>query len=170
MIVYLIISFFSEICFNKLFTNNLLIPLFFLVSLILIYQEYNIDFKTYIISLILLGIFYDIVCTNTSYIDAILYVIIGCLNIIYVKNFRNLSIVNGIFLTSVLAIYQFLLYLFFVVLGLSSFSFYILITLILKSLIINILYYYLSLFILNKIDGSSYARITRSRDSKTNIK
>lgn len=150
MIVYLIISFFLENIIGLLFNNSNIMPLFFLVASVIIYQHYKVDDDKYLLFLFFAGIFYDIVYTNI-YIDSFLYIVIGIINIIYVKNFNNNLGFNILFLILSLFIYELLYYLFFILLGLNNFNAVIFIINIIKILIPNIIYYLISFGILKKI-------------------
>lgn len=143
MIVYIVISFFLENIFGLLFNNHLLIPLFFLVSLLIYYQFKKVSWEKYLLYLILLGFIYDIVYTDI-YINPLLFFIIGGLNVLYNKYLNNSFIMNLLFIILALISYEFIYYFVFIILGLNKFDILVLFKSIIVVIPINIVYYLIS--------------------------
>ena len=149
MITYLIFSFFFENIFNLLFNLHYIIPLFFLISLLIYYQVKKPDYIKYLVSLIALGFIYDMVYTDV-YINALLFFVIGCLEILYDKYINNNFLENVIFTIIILIIYELLYYLIYIMLGLNNFNGIVYLKQIIYVIPINIVYYLLSRYILGK--------------------
>ena len=149
MIVYSVIAFFLENIYSLLFNNTNTYPLFFLVTLLLVYQKYDILDTKYIIYLIILGLFYDIVYTNI-YIDTILFPVLGFLNIIYKKNVNDNILLNGLFIVVALTLYEIMFYGLFCMLSLNEFSILVYLKTLIYVLIPNLIYYIIMKFILRR--------------------
>ena len=149
MIPYIIFSFFFENIFNLLFNVHYIIPLFFLISLLLYYQIKKPDYKKYLICLIALGFLYDVVYTSV-YINPLLFFLIGILEVLYDKYINNNLVQNIIFIIVILAIYELLYYLIYIMTGLNNFNLLVYLKQNIYVLPINIIYYLLSNYILGK--------------------
>lgn len=150
MIIYVIISFFLENTFSLLFNNSNYVPLFFLMSLIVIYQVKNIDIEKYIIYMLCLGLIYDIVYTNI-YIDTLLFPILGYANILFKKNINEKILLNSLFVIITILIYELLIYLLFHLISFNNFDIYLYFKMIIKTIPINLIYYLISLFIFKRL-------------------
>ena len=101
----LIFSFLLEATFTNLVNaNSFLIPLFCIVSLVLIYPYFKRKKENYIIICLILGLFYDIAFADSIFVNTISFGIIGSLTILcytYVKyNVYTANIINLIMLIS----------------------------------------------------------------------
>ena len=150
MILYIIISFFLENVVGLLFNNSFIIPLFFLVSLITLYQFKNMDYEKYLFLLTILGFIYDIVYTNI-YINSLLFLIVGSLVVLYSKYISNSFLLNLLAVFLSLIVYESVYYYIYILLGLNDFSLSILIKSLISTIPINVGYYILSYLCLNKV-------------------
>ena len=150
MILYIIVSFFLENIVGLFLNNSFVIPLFFLVSLISLYQFKNIDYEKYLFLLTFLGFIYDIVYTNV-YINSLLFLIIGCLMVLYNKYISNSFLPNLLAILVALVVYELAYYYIYVLLGLNDFRIFTIIKSLIAVIPINIGYYLLSYLYLNKI-------------------
>lgn len=150
MIAYVIVSFFLENTFSLLFSSSCFIPLFFLVSLITIYHVKEIDNRNYLICLLGLGIFYDMVYTNI-YIDSILFPVLGYLNILFKKNINEKILLNSLFIVFAFSIYELLFYFLFCLLSLNNFNICLYLVTIIRVIPINLIYYFISLLLLKRL-------------------
>lgn len=156
-ILIVILSFFLDgINSNLLIFSNLLYPLFSLLSLVIIYPLYKKGElnKYYILSLVL-GLFYDVIYTNTLFLNMTLFLFASIL----IKLFYNLlnntiynSLLIGVFL---IICYRLFTYLCLLITESISLNINVLFTSIYSSLIINIIYiivfYYFCIFISKKL-------------------
>ena len=145
--LFLLISFFLEIIFYNLFSYQYVSFLFFFISLIIIYPKLINDKYKYYILLLLCGFIYDICITNIISIDAILFPIMGFINIFYHKNFNNHFFNNIIFINVIIIIYRILFNFFFMMIDMSNFNFFYNLHIILA---INSIYYIICYLLLKK--------------------
>ena len=141
MYIFLIINFFIEIFFNRLFNYQNINALFFLVSLISIYPKIDTNKHHYYNVLFVSGFIYDITVTNIISINSLLFLLIGFISALYVKNFNDKLINNLVFLNIILILYKLLLYLFMIMVEISVFNIYNFIYNLLITLLINSIYY-----------------------------
>ena len=146
--LFVVINYFFEMVFNRLFNLQ---TLFFLVSLIYLYPKVINDRKKYFIILFVSGFIYDITITNIISINSLLFLLIGYINTIYNQNFNDKLINNVIFLNLMLILYHILLYIFFVMVEISSFSICKCFNALLPILLINSIYYVLLFIFVKKI-------------------
>ena len=151
MIIYIILSFFLENIFSLLFNYYFVIPLFFLISLIIYYQTKNVTWEKYLLYIVLLGFIYDIVYTNI-YINSLLFLIIGSLNILYKRYLNNSLLMNIFLILFSLISYEIIYYLIYVMLGLNYFSILVLLKSFIKVIPVNICYYLISYLFINRIE------------------
>lgn len=148
MYIFLIINFFLEMFFGRLFSYQNINALFFLVSLILIYPILTNSKKQYFYILFISGFIYDIVITNIISINSLLFLLIGYINTLYVQNFNDKFINNFVFLNLILILYKALLYIFMIMVEISSFNILNFACNLLITLLINSIYYiFISIFI-----------------------
>ena len=154
IVVFLIVSFLLDgIVFSLLSIDSTCLPLFSLLSLLLMYPYCSSDKRKMYFSAIAMGVFYDIVYTNSLFLNTLLF----CLTIYIIdklfkyltNNFVNTFIVS----TIVICLYRILNYLTFIVLGMLSWNFNDVVISISHSLIINYVYvivFYFLLYALSK--------------------
>jgi rod shape-determining protein MreD len=140
MIMVLIISissFLIESIFSNIFSFNLL---FSLIALVICYPFFNNnDFKYYSYAFIF-GLIYDLSYTDTFLFNAFLFLLVS-----FVIKRINLSLSNNVFgiiifsLVSII-IYRFLTFISLVIVGYLPFRLELLMTSILSSLVINLIY------------------------------
>jgi rod shape-determining protein MreD len=140
IIIILLISFYLEGIISNLLNINFLIPLFTLVSLIIIYQYlYNLKNDYYKLCFII-GLLYDIAYTDTLFLNACLFLFIGFiitkLNIIITNNTFNVIILSIL----IINIYRILTFIILILINYIDLNFYNLFISIVNSLIINIIY------------------------------
>ena len=151
MIIYIVISFVLENIVSLTLNKNIIIPLFFLISLLISYQFKKIDYEKYLIYLVLLGLLYDVIYTNV-YINSLLFLIIGSLNVLYNKYINNSFLTNTLFYILALLCYTLIYYLIYIMLGLNEFNIIVLLKSCIAILPINIIYYLLSFVYLKKLE------------------
>ena len=164
MIILLIfISFLLEGYFTTFISlNSLFIPLFTLTSIIILYPFFDIkeNFHKYIIISIIFGLLYDIVYTNSVFINTISFTICSVI-LIFMNHYINSSLILKLgVVTIVIAIYRFISYLLLCIFNYLNFNENILLKGIYSSLIINIIYatilYIISNFISQKLNIRKY--------------
>lgn len=130
-------------------TNPLFNPLLSLVSLIIIFRYYHRkDENKYLITSFVLGLVYDIVCTDTVFLNAGIYLLLSLFIIKFYKIFSYNLLNSAILLIIVIIIYRSITFLVLSNFNFISFNLYHLLQSISSSLILNLLY--LSFFFLKK--------------------
>ena len=134
--------------------NSNLLTLFTLISLIIIYpylyNNHNLYYKICFIT----GLLYDIAYTNTLFLNALIFILIGYI-ILKINIFITNSVINVIPISCIIIIvYRTFTYLILIAVGYLNFSVLNIINSIISSLIINIIYimfiYYITDLIANK--------------------
>jgi len=97
VIIVLIISFILDsLISNFIPLNSILMPLFTLMSLIIIYPYFNNHKNKYLLACFATGVCYDLIYTNTIITHAFLFLVIGFiitrLNLILSNNYVNVAI------------------------------------------------------------------------------
>lgn len=141
-LITVIISFFLESIVSNFIgiDSKILVPLFTLISLIIIYPYFKSNNSAYLKACILIGLFYDFVYTDTLILNAMAFLTIGYFitkyNYLFSTNIPNLCImiplaiiIYRIFVYSILCLSEFI-----------SFSWDNLFLSIYSSLVINIIY------------------------------
>ena len=141
ILAIIIISFFLEGIFSTMVgAHTIFCPLFTLMSIILVYPYFNKRNSSYYKTCFIVGLFYDLVYTDTIVFNAFLFVLMGIvivkLNDVFANNYLN----SGIMATLVIILYRVITYLFLVLTGNINFSFMILFKSIYESLLANIIY------------------------------
>lgn len=146
----LVISFLLDNLISFFLNTNLLFnPLLSLVSLIIIFRYYHKkDENKYLITSFVLGLVYDIVCTDTIFLNAGIYLLLSLFIIKFYKIFSYNLLNSAILLIIVIIIYRSITFLVLSNFNFISFNLYHLLQSIYSSLILNLLY--LSFFFLKK--------------------
>ena len=146
----LVISFLLDNLISFFLNTNLLFnPLLSLVSLIIIFRYYHRkDENKYLITSFVLGLVYDIVCTDTVFLNAGIYLLLYLFIIKFYKIFSYNLLNSAILLIIVIIIYRSITFLVLSNFNFISFNLYHLLQSISSSLILNLLY--LSFFFLKK--------------------
>lgn len=146
----LVISFLLDNLISFFLNTNLLFnPLLSLVSLIIIFRYYHRkDENKYLITSFVLGIVYDIVCTDTIFLNAGIYLLLSLFIIKFYKIFSYNLLNSAILLIIVIIFYRSITFLVLSNFNFISFNLYHLLQSIYSSLILNLLY--LSFFFLKK--------------------
>lgn len=162
-IILIVISFLFEGFFTTLISlNSLFIPLFTLTSIIILYPFFDIkeNWHKYIIVSIIFGMLYDIVYTNSIFINTISFCLCSIL-VIIINHYLNPSIIIklGILLIGII-IHMIVTYLLLCLFNYLPFNENILIKGIYSSFIANIIYgviiYLLSNLISKKLKVRKY--------------
>lgn len=145
IIIFLIISFLLDgIIFSLTSINGVVEPLFSLLALIILYPYYCCDKRKMYICATVVGILYDIVYTNTLFLNTIVFVgIMYLVDRIYkvlTNNFFNTFIVS----TIIICLYRVVIYIFFFILGVVDLEPADIISSVSHSLFIN--YIYITIF------------------------
>lgn len=146
----LVISFLLDNLISFFLNTNLLFnPLLSLVSLIIIFRYYHRkDENKYLITGFVLGLVYDIVCTDTVFLNAGIYLLLSLFIIKFYKIFSYNLLNSAILLIIVIIIYRSITFLVLSNFNFISFNLYHLLQSISSSVILNLLY--LSFFFLKK--------------------
>lgn len=146
----LVISFLLDNLISFFLNINLLFnPLLSLVSLIIIFRYYHRkDENKYLITSFVLGLVYDIVCTDTVFLNAGIYLLLSLFIIKFYKIFSYNLLNSAILLIIVIIIYRSITFLVLSNFNFISFNLYHLLQSISSSIILNLLY--LSFFFLKK--------------------
>ena len=142
MIVFVsMLSFFLDGILSRYISlNTLFLPLFTIVSLVIIYPYFNNDNFRYFKFVAIIGLLYDIAYFNTLFYNFFLFLIIG-----FVIGLINYLLSNNLY-TNILmtiisiTIYRIFTFLLVIIFKTNTFSFFDLIQSIYNSLILNIIY------------------------------
>jgi len=150
--IVLIISFvLDSLISNFIPLNSIFMPLFTLMSLIIIYPYFNNHKTKYLLICFVTGLFYDLIYTNTIVIHAFLFLVIGFiiirLNLILSNNYLNVAIMALI----IIIIYRIIAYGLLLITANIDFNFMTLFKSIYSSLILNLIYIVLTFIITDKI-------------------
>jgi len=154
-IIYVTLSFILDGLISNYVSINLVNPsylrtIYTVISLIVIYHYFENE-KKYLSILLILGILFDIVYTNTFclniFIFFIIYLIINHLNYLIDNNLFTINI-KGIIS---IIIYHVLTYILLLLVNYNNYNLNILLTIIIRSIIMTIIYTTISYLLLNKI-------------------
>lgn len=138
----LLISFLLDGIVSFIFNNNVMFNILFsLMSLIIIFRYYKRreDLK-YLITAFVVGLLVDIVYTDTLFLNAGIYLVIGIVIIKYFKLFTY-NLLNSILLVFIIiSLYRLLNFLVLSNTGVISINFYKLLESIYSSLFLNLIY------------------------------
>lgn len=141
MISILLVSFFLEsIISNFIFlSTNLLAPLFVLTALVVVFPYFNSE-KEYFKMCILFGFLYDVVFSNTLFINIGLFLIVGSITKMLNYYLSN-NIMNSILILFVnIVIYRVCFYFILVFANILTFDFLYLLKSIYSSILLNFIY------------------------------
>lgn len=150
-ISFLLDAFISSYIPISITNNNVLVPMFTLVSLVIIYPYFNNENQNYLIVCLIFGLLYDITFTNTFGLNSTLFCVIGFVTIFLNNGLSNSLISLLIKLVINIVIYNLLLYLILIMLDYMDYRFISLLLKILKSLLLNCIYLIILYFTTNKI-------------------
>jgi hypothetical protein len=155
IIIYTIISFLLDGLLSNYMSINIIDPSYFrtiysIISLVIIYNYFDNNTK-YLKILLVLGMFFDIVYTNTFLLNVVIFLIIYLI----IKKI-NIFIPNNIFtinLKSILSItiYHILSYLILLLSNYHNYSIRLLTLILSRSIIVTIIYTTISYLLLKKI-------------------
>ena len=160
IIIYTIISFLLDGLISNFTNINIVDPSYFrtiysVISLVISYHFFENDHK-YLKVLIILGILFDIVYTNTFllniFIFIIIYLFIKKINIYIPNNILTINLKSLLSLT----IYHTLSYLILLFAGYSNYTFNLLTLILLRSIVMTIIYTTISYLIIKKIYYKKY--------------
>ena len=137
----IIISFILEGVFSNLVSiNSLFLPLFTVTSLTILYPYFNNNQTKFISVCALVGFFYDIIYTDSLFVNTFSFTIVA-LSIIIIYNYINMNIfnINGLNIV-IIIIFKIVSYMILCIVGYLHFKSHILVKGIYSSLMINIIY------------------------------
>lgn len=120
--------------------NSLFLPLFTIVSLILIFPYFRNNRYRYLKYIAILGLLYDIAYANTIFFHFFIFMILGIIIILWFYFLSNTWYTNLGISFIVIIVYRLITYLFFVLFQNMTFSFPSLIKGIYSSLLLNMIY------------------------------
>ena len=154
-IIYVIISFLLDGLMSNLLPFNLVDPsylktIYSVISLVIIYNYFD-NKQKYLKILIVLGIFFDIVYTNTFILNIVvflvIYIILSIVDYIIPTNIITINIKS----ISCIFLYHILTYITLLLANYNSYSIKLLGIILLRSIIMTIIYTSISYLIMNKI-------------------
>jgi rod shape-determining protein MreD len=139
--IVLIASFVLEsIVTNMVGLNSVLLPMFSIVSLVIIYPYFNNNDSYFLRVCAISGLFYDIVFTNTLFLNASLFLVIGLIlkkiNSAVSNNHLNVPFMTGL----IIIFYRVVTYVILLIVNYIDFNGIVLLRGIINSLVINIAY------------------------------
>ena len=159
-ISFLLDSFISMYIPISVSNYNILVPMFTIISLILIYPYYNNNEKNYLITCLVFGLLYDITFTNTFGLNVALFLSVG-----YTIIFLDGALSNNLFsliikMLIVIILYDLITYIILIMLNYIDYSILTLVIKVGKSLILNIIYLTITYFITNSIAKNLHIKKT----------
>jgi len=154
-VTYVIISFLLDSIMSNITAFNLVDPSWFktiysIVSLVIIYNYFD-NQKKYLSILIVLGIFFDIVYTNTFILNIVvffvIYLILSKLDYMITTNIFTINLKSIVCISS----YHILTYIILLLANYNNYSIKLLGIILLRSLIMTIIYTTISYLLMNKI-------------------
>lgn len=148
IIAIFLISFALDGIMSNIFPiYSIFASLFTIVSLLIMYPYFNSDKTKFIVSAILLGLFYDIVYTNSLFINTFSFLLIAFI-IMLIYNYITINKLNIIFINILIILsFQVISYILLCITGYTKFNDETLITGLYSCLISNVIYGYLLYFI-----------------------
>ena len=154
-IIYIVISFILDSIMSNITAFSLIDPSYFktiysVISLVIIYNYFD-NQKKYLSILIVLGILFDIVYTNTFILNIVIFLIIyAFLSQIDYMITTNIFTIN---LKSIICVslYHILTYIILLLANYNNYNIKLLFLILIRSLIMTIIYTTISYLILNKI-------------------
>ena len=154
-IIYVIISFLLDGLMSNILPFNLVDPsylktIYSIISLVILYNYFD-NKQKYLKILIILGIFFDIVYTNTFILNIIvflvIYIILSLVDYMIPTNIITINIKS----ISCIFLYHILTYIILLLANYNSYSIKLLGIILLRSIIMTIIYTTISYLIMNKI-------------------
>lgn len=135
--------------------NSLLIPLFSIISLVVIFPFMLNEKVKFLIYSVILGLIYDLVYTQTLFLNTIVFFLIALIIILFFK-YLPINLVNSIVVTTILiSLYRIIIYGIICLANLLDFNSRELFKSIYSSLIINYIYIFILYFCLKKYNQKS---------------
>lgn len=154
-ITYVIISFFLDGIISNLIPFNLVDPswlktIYSVISLVIIYNYFD-NQKKYLSLVIILGIFFDIVYTNTFVLNVIvfliIYLILSKLDYTITTNIFTINLKSIVCISS----YHILTYIILLLANYNNYSIKLLGLILVRSIIMTVIYTTISYLLMNKI-------------------
>jgi|GEM_PF-3218074 len=162
-IAFLIISFLLDgIISVNLSQNTIFLPLFALLSIVLIYPTFRTDkHNIYLLIAASIGLLYDIVYMNTLFLNAVIFTGLGyiCIKIFSVLpvNILNTYVVSF----AIVVIYRIAIFLFLALIQAISFDVTSLFYSVVNSFILNLIYVSIGYLIIKKINGMNKIALSK---------
>ena len=153
MIYFIIIfSFLFEAAFSNIITlNSVFTPLFLITSLVILYPYFNNRNFNFIVVCLLCGLFYDIIFSNSAFVNTISFTVCGAF-IILGYNYVNYNILSSNFFNIIIIIfYRVVSYLLLCILDYTSFNEIHLLEGIYNSLLVNVVYGIIIFILVDKL-------------------
>ena len=154
-VTYVIISFLLDSIISNLIPFNLIDPSWFktiysIISLVILYNYFD-NQKKYLSIVIILGIFFDIVYTNTFILNVIvfliIYLILSRLDYVITTNIFTINLKSIV----CISLYHILTYIILLLSNYNNYSIKLLGLILLRSIIMTIIYTSISYLLMNKI-------------------
>ena len=154
-VTYVIISFLLDGIISNLISFNLVDPSWFktiysIISLVILYNYFD-NQKKYLSIVIILGIFFDIVYTNTFILNVIvfliIYLILSRLDYVITTNIFTINLKSIV----CISLYHILTYIILLLSNYNNYSIKLLGLILIRSIIMTIIYTSISYLLMNKI-------------------
>ena len=154
-IIYVIISFLLDGIISNIIPFNLVDPSYFktiysVISLVIIYNYFD-NHQKYLTILIILGIFFDIIYTNTFILNIIvfliIYIVLSNLDYIITTNIFTINLKSIVCIST----YHISTYIILLLANYNNYSIKLLGLILIRSIIMTIIYTTISYLIMNKI-------------------
>ena len=154
-IIYVIISFLLDGIISNIIPFNLVDPSYFktiysVISLVIIYNYFD-NHQKYLTFLIILGIFFDIIYTNTFILNIIvfliIYIVLSNLDYVITTNIFTINLKSLVCIST----YHITTYIILLLANYNNYSIKLLGLILIRSIIMTIIYTTISYLIMNKI-------------------
>ena len=142
---------FESVISNIVSINSNLIPLFTLVSLSITFPYFKKNLLKFIVICTITGLFYDLIFTNTPFINTVSFMLMSFLIILNYRLFKYNIISSSIFSIILIVLYRIISYGLLVLVDYLNFNYRNFLNGILSSLIVNIIYGFILYIILEKL-------------------
>lgn len=142
LIFFFIMSFLLEGVFSVMVPvhNSFLLPLFTITSFVLLYPYFNKYDSPFFMFCIVIGLCYDIIYTDTLFIHAMLFWILGNFISLFYRVIPYQVWSCLLILISSIMMYRVMNFLLFIVTGYISFDIFVLLNSIYSSILVNVIY------------------------------
>lgn len=164
-IIILFSFFFEGVVSNIVSPDSILVPLFTLISLSLIWPYFKKNDMNYIITCVIVGLFYDIIYTSMPFLNTVTFLILSLVIMLNYRLFKYNIFSSNIFNIFLVVFYRIISYFILIIIGYLKFDYLYILEKIYSSIIINVIYGVIMFIIIDLI-----ANMFGKKDNNAKIK